>query len=70
MRVRCIEQGGVFKELLDVAEGSTVESVLRLAGARLDVAKTIKVNNEPAELDDIVENNDSVFVIPNIAGNI
>ena len=69
MRVRVIEQGGVFKEV-DVTEGSTVETALKAAGARTDVSKEIKVNNEPADLDDIVEQNDSIFVIPQVAGNL
>ena len=68
IKVRVSERGGVFNEV-EVAEGSTVETALRAAGARLDVQKEIRVNNETVDLDDIVENKDTIFVIPQTAGN-
>ena len=67
--VRISERGGVFKEV-SIADGSTVETALREAGARLDVSKEIRVNNEPAELEDILEANDTIFVVPQTKGNL
>ena len=70
MKVRVSEVGGVFKEV-ELSEGATVRQALEAAGARIDTAKTIKVNAdpEPAHLNDIVENGDSVCVVPQIKGN-
>ena len=69
IKVRVSERGGVFAEV-EVSEGATVETALKLAHARLDVSKEIRVNNEPAELEDIVENNDTIFVVPQTKGNL
>ena len=66
--VRVVEQGGAFQQV-DLEDNSTVEQALRKANARLDVQKEIRVNNEPAELDDMLDNNDTVFVIPQVKGN-
>jgi len=66
--VRVSEAGGVFKEL-ELEEGSTVEAALRKAGARIDVAKQIRVGMEEANLNDIVEDGDTVYVVPQITGN-
>ena len=66
--VRVCERGGAFKEV-EVTDDSTVETALKAAGARLDVNKEIRVNNEPVELHDIVEANDTIFVVPQTAGN-
>jgi sulfur carrier protein ThiS len=66
--VRVWEQGGV-KEEVELAADSTVMDALKKAGARTDVTKEIRVNNEPADKEDIVENGDTVYVVPNIAGN-
>ena len=68
IKVRVVEQGGVFAEV-SLDDNSTVEMALRRANARLDVAKEIRVNNEPATLEDILDNNDSIFVIPQVKGN-
>jgi hypothetical protein len=68
IKVRIVEQGGAFKEV-SISEGSTVETALEAAGARVNVHKDLRVNNEQAELDDIVENNDTIYSIPEIAGN-
>ena len=68
MQVRVSERGGVF-EKIEIPDGSTVEAAMRKAGARLDVTKEIRVNNETAELIDILEPNDTVFVIPQTKGN-
>ena len=66
--VRVSEAGGVFKEL-ELEVGSTVEAALRKAGARIDVAKQIRVGMEEANLNDIVEDGDTVYVVPQITGN-
>jgi hypothetical protein len=42
LKVRVSEVGGVFKEV-EVAEGSTVETALKAAGANLNVMKEIRV---------------------------
>ena len=68
IKVRVSEAGGVFAEI-ELEEGSTVESALKKAGARIDVAKQIRVGMEEAELNDIVENGDTVYVVPQIKGN-
>ena len=69
IKVRVSEQGGAFAEV-ELEVNSTVETALRKAGARLDVSKEIRVNNEPATLDDLLDNGDTVFVIPQVRGNI
>ena len=68
IKVRVSEQGGVFKEV-ELNDNATVETALKNAGARLDVSKEIRVNNEPASLDDMLDNGDTVFVIPQVKGN-
>lgn len=68
IKVRVSEQGGCF-ECVEIEDDSTVETALRKAGARLDVSKEIRVNNEPATLDDMLDNGDTVFVIPQVKGN-
>ena len=68
IKVRVSERGGVFKEI-EIPDDSTVETALRIAGARLDVSKEIRINNETVELDDIVENLDTIIVIPQTKGN-
>jgi len=66
--VRVSEAGGVFAEVT-LEEGSTVRKALEKAGARIDVAKQIRVGMEEKELDDLVTNGDTVYVVPNIKGN-
>jgi sulfur carrier protein ThiS len=66
--VRVSEAGGVFATV-ELNEDSTVKDALEKANARLDVAKTITVNSQPAELEDIVEHGDTIYVVPNIKGN-
>ena len=68
IKVRVIEKGGVFNEV-EIAEGSTVRVALETAGARLDVTKEIRVDGEPVDLEDIVENGDTINVIPQTKGN-
>lgn len=70
IEVRVSEAGGVF-ELVQIAEGSTVETALRAAGANLDSAKRIRINMEEdeADLTDTVENGDTIYVVPQIKGN-
>lgn len=66
--VRVSEAGGFFGTV-EVEEGSTVESALRKAGAKINVAKQIRVGMEEAELNDIVENGDTIYVVPQVTGN-
>jgi sulfur carrier protein ThiS len=66
--VRVSEAGGIFATV-EMNEDSTVKDALQKANARLDVAKTITVNSQPAELEDIVEHGDTIYVVPNIKGN-
>ena len=68
MEVRVSEAGDVF-ETVTLEEGATVRTALTKAGARIDVAKQIRVGMEVAELDDIVENGDTIYVVPQIKGN-
>lgn len=68
MKVRVSEAGGVFAEV-EIDSGATVEAALRKAGANLSVSKQIRVNQEVAHLDDIVENGDTIYVVPQIKGN-
>ena len=66
--VRVSEAGGVFATVT-VPEDSTVEVTLKKAGANINVAKTIRVNMEEAELNDIVEDGDTIYVVPQVKGN-
>ena len=68
-KVRIVEAGGVFKEV-ELEEGATVETALRAAGVRTDVQKQIRVNLDEAALEDILENGDTVYIVPNIKGNL
>ena len=68
IKVTISEAGGVFTEI-EVEDGTTVEAALKKAGARIDVAKQIRVGMEEAELNDIVENGDTIYVVPQIVGN-
>jgi ribosomal protein L16/L10AE len=68
MKVRVVEQGGIMADV-EVSENATIETALRKAGARIDVAKEIRVNNEVAELEDTLDPNDTIFVIPQVKGN-
>ena len=67
--VRIVERGGVFKEV-EVPDECTVETALRQAGARLDVSKEVRINNEKVELNDMVEPNDTIMVVPQTKGNV
>lgn len=69
IKVRVSEAGGVFAEV-EVEEGSTIDKVLRSANVRTDVQKTITVNGDEAELNDIVEHGDTVYIVPNVKGNL
>ena len=68
IKVRVVEAGGVFKEV-ELEDGATVEAALRAAQVRTDVQKQIRVNLDEAELEDILENGDTVYIVPNIKGN-
>ena len=68
IQIRVSEAGGVFTTV-SLPEGSTVLTALRTAGARTDVAKTININGQPASTDTIVQNGDTVYVVPNVRGN-
>lgn len=68
IKVRVSEAGGVFKEV-ELQDNSTVYDALKQAGARTDVEKQIRVNGDAAEANDIVENGDTIYVVPNIKGN-
>ena len=67
MKVRVSEQGGIFKEV-EISRDATVAEVLRKAGVNTDRQKEIRINTEPATLNDIVENGDLIHVTPNIEG--
>ncbi len=67
--VRVSEAGGVFEEVT-LEQGATVLDALNEAGARTDVQKTIRVNMEEAELSHVLKNGDTVYVVPQIKGNI
>ena len=69
IKVRVLEVGGVSVDSLELEEGSTVGQALRKAGARTDVPKQVRVNADEANLDDILEHGDSIYVVPNIKGN-
>ena len=66
--VRVSEAGGFFGAV-EVPEGSTVEVALLKAGAKINVAKQIRVGMEEAELNDIVEHGDTIYVVPQVTGN-
>lgn len=68
LHVRVCEKGGVFTDV-EVPEGSTVKVALEKAGARLDVSKEIRVGSESVDLEDIVEEGDTITVIPQTKGN-
>ncbi len=68
MKVRVNELGGIFEEV-ELDEGSTVKRALEAAGARTDVQKQIKVNLNEADLTTILNDGDTVYVVPNIKGN-
>lgn len=67
MKVRVVEQGGVFKEI-NVGDNATVDECIRQACVDTSKSKEIRVNTEPAEKTDIVHANDVIHVIPNIEG--
>lgn len=69
MKVRVVEQGGVFKEV-EVDSDATVQEAIREAGVNTSHSKEIRVNTDTAELSDIVHENDVIHVIPNIEGGI
>jgi len=68
MRVRVNEVGGVFGEF-EVNAGSTVRQALVKAQANVIVSKQILVNQEEADLDTVLSNGDSIYVVPNMKGN-
>jgi len=67
MKVRVVEQGGIFKEV-NVGDDATVAECIRAAGVDTSRSKEIRVNTEPAEKEDIVHAGDVIHVIPNIEG--
>lgn len=63
-----IKELGGFNGPVVVAEGSTVRDALRAAGVA-ETAKTLRLNNEDAELATILRDGDLVYIVPNIKGN-
>jgi len=70
IKVRVVEQGGVFKDGVEVAEDSTVQEAIAKAGVNTSRTKEIRVNTEKAELSDIVHDGDLIHIIPNIEGAV
>lgn len=68
INVRVCEAGGAFVNVPLVA-GATVEQVLRAAGVDTSTAKQIRLNDATATLQDVVHDNDTLYVVPNIKGN-
>lgn len=74
IKVRVVEAGGAC-ETVNLPEDSTVADALRAARVRTDVQKTIEIGDqslngrEEAHLDTIVNEEDIVYVIPQIKGN-
>jgi len=65
MQIRLNVVGGVFKPL-DVPEGSTVGDVISNEGLSV---KEARVNMRTVKLDEVLNENDSVYVVPKIKGN-
>lgn len=65
-QVKIIEVGGFFGTV-EVPQGSTVATALTKAHVNAD-AKQIKVNNVDKSKEDMVENGDTIYVVPNIKG--
>ena len=69
MKVRVIEQGGVFKEVT-VRDAATVADCITAAGVNTTRSKEIRVNTIKAELEDTVQEGAVIHVIPNIEGGV
>lgn len=68
MKVNVSEQGGIFNSV-DVKEGSTVQDALKASDACMNDGKTIFRNNDEASLDETVQENDNIYVVPKAKGN-
>ncbi len=64
-----IKEVGGYNGPVVIEEGSTVRDALRTAGVNTETAKTIRKNNEDADLSTILRDGDLVYVVPNIKGN-
>lgn len=67
MKVKVAELGGPLKEV-DVDEGATVQEVLDKANINTERSKELRINTEKATLDDEVEENDVIQLIPQVEG--
>lgn len=68
MKVRIVEQGGVFKDNVEVGSNATVQEAIITAGVNTSHTKEVRVNTNKAELTDIVHDGDLIHIIPNIEG--
>lgn len=68
MRVRVSEAGGVFEEV-EINEGATVQTVLTEVGVNCNQTKQLRLNMKEATLQDIVNDGDTIYVVPSIKGN-
>jgi len=68
IKVTVAELGGNCMEV-HVEENSTVGEALKKFGFDIASQKSITVNHEPAELEDLVEQGDFISVTPRIKGN-
>lgn len=63
-----IKELGGFNGPVVVEEGSSIRQALQAAGVS-ESAKTVRLNNEDAELATILRDGDLVYIVPNIKGN-
>lgn len=59
---------GVAPETMEVAEGSTIQALLKDLGVPLDMVKVIFLNGIHARGDEGLKNGDRVGVFPPVAG--
>ena len=67
LQVKVVEVGGVFA-MVEVPKGSTIATAMRKAGANTEAAKQITVNGVEKTKDDMVQNGDTIYIVPNIRG--
>ena len=68
INVRVCEAGGVFVNV-PMSATATVEQVLRAAGVDVSKGNQVRLNDAPANMTDLVRDNDTLYVVPAIKGN-
>ena len=73
VRVKLVDEHALYQKRLSsgeiaIADGSTVDDLIRELKLAYKYTRIIKVNGEKAELNTVLKNDDSVLIFPPVIG--